>query len=125
MVPLRRCDRESADAPSSFASFSGARNSPADNERCDPSVFERKRYHFRSTAKRRPGPAPAVASDFDLSALYDALDQQRQARGLTWLQVRREINAVGSAALTRPIAASTIASLRTKPLAEADGVLQM
>src|SRR5262245_37276700 len=66
-----------------------------------------------------------VAGDFDLKALYAALDNQRQARGLTWARVRLEINAVGPEVSLRPIAMSTITSLRTKSLAEGAGVLQM
>jgi hypothetical protein len=63
--------------------------------------------------------------DFDLKALYAALDQQRQARGLTWAQATREINAVGPAPPRHPIATSTITGLRTKVVAEGAGVLQM
>ena len=62
--------------------------------------------------------------DFDLKALHAALDAERQVRGLTWAQATREIGAVGSVT-RRPVASSTITSLRTKALAEADGVLQM
>jgi hypothetical protein len=64
-------------------------------------------------------------SDFDLKALYAALDEQRQARGLTWAQATREINAVGPASPRHPIAASTITGLRTRAVAEGAGVLQM
>ena len=63
--------------------------------------------------------------DFDLNALYTALDDTRQARGLTWAQATREINASGPRPPGRPIASSTIARLRRNRLAEADGVLQM
>jgi hypothetical protein len=63
--------------------------------------------------------------DFDLKALYVALDEQRQARGLTWAQATREINAVGPPAPRHPIATSTITGLRTKTMAEGAGVLQM
>jgi phytoene dehydrogenase-like protein len=63
--------------------------------------------------------------DFDLNALYQALDAQRQSRGLTWAQATREISRVGPAIRRHPIASSTITGLRTKGLAEADGVLQM
>jgi len=63
--------------------------------------------------------------DFDLKALYAALDQQRQARGMTWAAAARDISAAGPVPARRPVASSTITSLRTKALAEADGVLQM
>src|SRR5262245_31760776 len=63
--------------------------------------------------------------DFDLKALYAALDEQRQLRGLSWAQVTREINAVGPVPAGHPIATSTIISLRTKAVAEGAGVLQM
>src|SRR5262245_9386057 len=62
--------------------------------------------------------------DFDLRALYAALDEQRQARGLTWAETTRQINAAGSVVM-HPISTSTVVGLRSKPIAEADGVLQM
>ena len=64
-------------------------------------------------------------ADFSLPALYAALDGQRTARGLTWAQAVREINTPFDGSTSRPIAASTITSTRTKPRAEGDGVLQM
>src|ERR1043165_7883465 len=63
--------------------------------------------------------------DFDLHALFVALDDQRQARRLTWTAAAREINAARPARAVRPVATSTMTRLRTKALAEADGVLQM
>jgi hypothetical protein len=63
--------------------------------------------------------------DFDLQALHAALDRQRQARGLTWTDATRQINAVGPQPSRHPIAVSTITGLRTKALAEGAGVLQM
>jgi len=60
--------------------------------------------------------------DFDLHALYEALDSERVARNMTWAAVAREI--CGRAAL-RDLSASTITGLRTNRLAEGDGVLQM
>jgi len=63
--------------------------------------------------------------DFDLKALYAALDAERTARGLTWTQATREINSVGPIPQLHPIATSTITGLRTKHVAEAAGVLQM
>jgi hypothetical protein len=65
------------------------------------------------------------AAEFSLTALYAALDAQRRARGLTWAQAVREINIPFANGPSRPIAASTITSTRTKARAEGDGVLQM
>jgi hypothetical protein len=65
-------------------------------------------------------------ADFDLKSLYLALDAQRQARGLTWSQAMLEINLrVKSSSGRHPIAHSTISGLRSKTVAEGDGVLQM
>jgi hypothetical protein len=62
-------------------------------------------------------------TNFDLKVLYAALDEQRIARNLTWAAVAREVNR--HVTTLRPIAASTITSLREKPDAEGDAVLQM
>jgi len=62
---------------------------------------------------------------FDLGALRAALDAQRRARGLTWAEAARQINAVGPDVPRHPIAVSTITGLGSKGLAEAAGVLQM
>jgi hypothetical protein len=64
-----------------------------------------------------------VNTDFSLNALYDALDAQRQSRGLTWTAVMREINR--NKTYIHPIATSTITSLKDKAVAEGDGILQM
>ena len=65
-------------------------------------------------------------ADFDLSALYAALDEQRRVRGLSWAAVTREVNArFEHVPWHKPIATSTITSLRNKEIAEGDGVLQM
>jgi len=66
-----------------------------------------------------------ISGDFDLLALYAALDERRQKLGLTWAAASRQISLVGPIISIRPIASSTITSLKTKQLAEADGVLQM
>ena len=61
--------------------------------------------------------------DFDLRALYDAIDERRRMRGLSWAAVAREMS---RGAPPRPaIAASTISGLRDATPAEGDGVLQM
>jgi hypothetical protein len=62
---------------------------------------------------------------FSLAALYASLDAQRQARGLNWAQAVRDINQPYESTTSRPIARSTIVSLRTKRVAEGDGVLAM
>ena len=61
--------------------------------------------------------------DFDLRALYEALDAQRRDRHLTWAEVAREVNRFRTR--LRPIAASTVTGLPQKAHAEGDGVLQM
>lgn len=66
-----------------------------------------------------------ITRDFDLQALYAALDERRRQLGLTWAGAMRQINAGGPVAAARPVATSTITSVKTKQLAEADGVLQM
>jgi hypothetical protein len=61
--------------------------------------------------------------DFDTRALFDALDEQRRARDLTWTAVAREVNRHRTT--RRPIAVSTITGLKQKPGGEGDGILQM
>lgn len=62
-------------------------------------------------------------ADFDLRALYDALDEQRRRREMSWASVTREVNHFKTAG--HPIATSTITGLKNKAAAEGDGVLQM
>ena len=62
-------------------------------------------------------------SDFSLRALYDAIDEQHRARDMTWTAVHREINRFIIEG--RPVAMSTITGLKSKPLGEGDGILQM
>jgi hypothetical protein len=64
-------------------------------------------------------------SDFSLAALYSALDGERSARGLTWAAAVREMSEPFTRAGSRPLAISTVTGLRTKAVAEGDGVLQM
>ncbi|HLJ50847.1 MAG TPA: hypothetical protein VKU01_32775 [Bryobacteraceae bacterium] len=66
-----------------------------------------------------------ISTDFDLAALFEALDAQRQARGLTWSQALREINRASERRARHQIARSTVTGLRTRRVAEGDGVLQM
>jgi hypothetical protein len=62
-------------------------------------------------------------SDFDLKALYDALDEQRRSRELSWSAVTREINRFKTEG--HPIATSSITGFKNKAVAEGDGILQM
>jgi transcriptional regulator with XRE-family HTH domain len=52
---------------------------------------------------------------FDAKALYAALDAQRQARGLTWIQVAAETG----------VSAATITRTRSGGRLEVDGMLAM
>ena len=61
--------------------------------------------------------------DFDLKALYDALDEQRGSLELSWAAANREINRFKTDG--HPIATSTITGLKSKAAGEGDGILQM
>jgi outer membrane protease len=61
--------------------------------------------------------------DFDLGALYEAIDEQRRSRKLSWAAATREINREKTGG--RPIATSTIKALQTNTLGEGDGILHM
>lgn len=62
-------------------------------------------------------------ADFDLKALYDALDEQRRARELSWAAAVREINRSNGEGFL--IATSTITGLKNRAVGEGDGILQM
>jgi len=62
-------------------------------------------------------------SGFSLRAVYDAIDEQRRSRNMTWAAVGREVNRFKRD--SHPIGTSTITSLQHKAVAEGDGVLQM
>ena len=64
-----------------------------------------------------------LQADFDLRALFDAIDEQRRRRELTWTAVAGEVNRHRT--VLRPIAVSTITGLKHKPVGEGDGILQM
>jgi hypothetical protein len=64
------------------------------------------------------------ASDFSVDALYDALDAERRARGLSWQHLAREISAQFGRTGLSPIAASTLSGMRARRFVEGDGVLQ-
>ena len=85
-------------------------------------------YHLNKHSKAAVVSTPnrLTYRDFDLPALYAALDAQRRVRGLSWAAATGEINArFRDVPGHKPIATSTIAGLRTKPLGEGDGILQM
>ena len=50
--------------------------------------------------------------EFDIGALYAALDERRSARGISWQQVTREINARFDGMPLRPVSASTLRTMR-------------
>jgi len=62
-------------------------------------------------------------ADVDPRALYDALDERRRARNLTWAVVTAEVNRHRTR--LGPIAQSTITGLKDKSGGEGDGILQM
>jgi len=53
-------------------------------------------------------------SDFDVHALYAALDAQRQARGLSWAQVAREMSDRLERTPVRPLSPSTLTGIRER-----------
>ncbi|HKA18443.1 MAG TPA: hypothetical protein VKN18_09000 [Blastocatellia bacterium] len=61
--------------------------------------------------------------DFDLKALYDALEERCRERGMTWSTVAKEVNRHRTTG--RPIAVSTITGLRQKAVGEGEVILQM
>lgn len=63
--------------------------------------------------------------DFDVNALYAALDAQRQSRRLSWQQVAQEVSRQFEDTRARPISPSTLRGMREKRVIEGDGVLQM
>lgn len=64
-------------------------------------------------------------SDFDIDALFEALDSERQARSLSWSGLTREINALFRGAPCPPIATATIKSLKGRRAVIGNAVLQM
>jgi hypothetical protein len=65
------------------------------------------------------------APDFSVAALHAALVAQRDARGMNWQQVAREISARFDKGPAKPVSASTLRSLCERAAVEGDGVLQM
>jgi len=66
-----------------------------------------------------------ISTVFEPHDVYAALETERERRGITWQQVMREINAPFAHTTSRPISRSTVVGMRTKPVAEGDGTLQM
>jgi hypothetical protein len=64
-------------------------------------------------------------ADFDMSALYDAVDAQREARGLTWSDLLRELNEVFEDKPSLPFAMSTIRGIRDKRSVTSAVILQL
>ena len=62
-------------------------------------------------------------NDFSLRQLYEALDDRRRSRGLSWEAASHEIS--GFDLDRRAIASSTITGIGTKRVAEGNGVLHM
>lgn len=68
----------------------------------------------------------AEHQNFDLAALYDALDVERCSRQMSCAAVAAEINGpFRDVPKHRPIARSTITGLQRKSIGEGDGILQM
>jgi transcriptional regulator with XRE-family HTH domain len=66
-----------------------------------------------------------VAVEFDIPALYDALDERRRSRGLSWAQVARELSERFGSVPARAIGPSTLIGMRRRRAIDGDGVLQM
>jgi hypothetical protein len=64
-----------------------------------------------------------MQQEFDLQALYVALDERRRQRNLSWAAVAKEVNRFRTK--RRPITVSTITGFRHKSIGEGDGILQM
>jgi hypothetical protein len=65
------------------------------------------------------------ADDFNIHALFAALDERRRARNLTWPAVAREINAPFKELSVRLISVSTLTGMLRRQMLEGDGALQM
>jgi hypothetical protein len=63
--------------------------------------------------------------DFDMAALYAALDERRVGRGLTWAGVTREINRPDARPVLHPISVSSVTGTRNGRGGEGNIVLAM
>jgi hypothetical protein len=64
-------------------------------------------------------------NDFDRNALYDAMDGERQARGMSWAEFAAAINEPFKYVPSLPIAVSTIKGIREKRSVTSAVVLQV
>jgi hypothetical protein len=63
-------------------------------------------------------------TDFDIEALYRALDEQRRTRGLSWPGVAHQINATfADVKSARPMAVSSMTGMRSRTFIEGNVVL--
>jgi hypothetical protein len=67
----------------------------------------------------------AGIGDFDIAALYRAVEDRRLARDTTWVDVARDINSLFRDAPSSPISVSTLRSFQIRTVVEGDGVLQV
>jgi hypothetical protein len=63
--------------------------------------------------------------DFEVPALYAALDTAREDRSITWTALTREVNALFRDVPCHPIATSTITSMKSKDEVIGNAALQM
>ena len=66
-----------------------------------------------------------MLADFDIAALFEALDEQRRTRDMSWQHVAREINETYREVPCRPISASTLTGIPKRKGLEGNCVLQM
>lgn len=64
-------------------------------------------------------------ADFSLHGLYEALDAQRQARGLTWAEATRQIYGLPGRPAGHRLSVSTVRATRIRRNSEGDGILSM
>jgi hypothetical protein len=65
------------------------------------------------------------AKPFSIDELFLALDEERQARRMSWGQVARAINDLFRNVPARPISTSTLTGMQGRRVLEGNGVLQM
>ena len=65
------------------------------------------------------------ARPFSIDELFLALDEERQARGMSWSQVTRAINDSFRNVPARPLSTSTLTGMQGRRVLEGNGVLQM
>lgn len=68
----------------------------------------------------------ARGDDFSIDALYNALDAEREERGISWTHLTRELNALfKDVTAARPIATSTVTGMCDRGGLNGNGVIQM